>query len=46
MKASLSPFIKTLRKKKFTIIVHLIAWIIAFLWVIPFLGVFMASIRP
>jgi len=26
--------------------VHLIAWIIAFLWVIPFLGVFMASIRP
>lgn len=46
MKASLSPFIKTLRKKKFTIMVHLIAWIIAFLWVIPFLGVFMASIRP
>jgi len=46
LKASLSPFIKTLRKKKFTIMVHLIAWIIAFLWVIPFLGVFMASIRP
>jgi len=46
LKASLSPFIKTLRKKKFTITVHLIAWIIAFLWVIPFLGVFMASIRP
>lgn len=32
--------------KKFTIVVHLIAWAIAFMWIIPFLGVFMSSIRP
>ncbi len=32
--------------KKFTIIVHAIAWTVALIWIIPFLGVFMASIRP
>jgi len=32
--------------KKFTIIVHAIAWAAALIWIIPFLGVFMASIRP
>ena len=37
---------KRLKAKRFTIIVHLIAWIIAFIWIIPFLGVFMSSIRP
>jgi multiple sugar transport system permease protein len=35
-----------LRVKKFTIIVHAIAWAVALIWIIPFLGVFMASIRP
>jgi multiple sugar transport system permease protein len=36
------------RKKitRFTIAVHLVAWLIAAIWIIPFLGVFMASIRP
>lgn len=38
--------VKKLKAKRFTIIVHLIAWIIAFIWIIPFLGVFMSSIRP
>lgn len=32
--------------KKLTIIVHAIAWATALIWLIPFLGVFMASIRP
>jgi len=32
--------------KKLTIIIHIIAWIIAAIWIIPFLGVFMAAIRP
>jgi multiple sugar transport system permease protein len=31
---------------KTTIILHIIAWCVAFLWLLPFLGVFMASIRP
>jgi multiple sugar transport system permease protein len=30
----------------FTVLVHVVAWIIAFIWIIPFLGVFLASIRP
>jgi len=38
--------IKKLKAKRFTIVVHLITWIIAFIWIIPFLGVFMSSIRP
>ena len=32
--------------KTSTIIVHAIAWATALIWIIPFLGVFMASIRP
>ncbi len=31
---------------KTTIVLHIIAWCVAFLWLLPFLGVFMASIRP
>jgi multiple sugar transport system permease protein len=30
----------------FTVAVHVVAWIIATIWIIPFLGVFLASIRP
>lgn len=30
----------------FTVLVHAVAWIIAAIWIIPFLGVFVASIRP
>jgi multiple sugar transport system permease protein len=30
----------------FTLLVHAVAWIIATIWLIPILGVFMASIRP
>ncbi len=29
-----------------TIVLHIIAWSVALLWILPFLGVFMASIRP
>ena len=29
-----------------TLLVHVVAWIIATIWLIPFLGVFIASIRP
>ena len=32
--------------KKLTIGIHILAWIIAAIWIIPFLGVFMAAIRP
>jgi multiple sugar transport system permease protein len=32
--------------KKLTIVTHIIAWTVAAIWIIPFLGVFMASIRP
>lgn len=46
MKTNFSSFIKTLRERKFTVMVHVIAWAIAFIWIIPFLGVFMSSIRP
>jgi len=28
------------------ILTHVIAWIIAFAWILPFMGIFMASIRP
>ncbi len=47
-----SPFkkIKTSAKKPeitwFTVLVHVVAWAIAAIWLIPFLGVFIASIRP
>lgn len=30
----------------FTVLMHVVAWIIATIWLIPVLGVFMASIRP
>jgi multiple sugar transport system permease protein len=30
----------------FTLLVHVVAWVIATIWLIPVLGVFMASIRP
>jgi len=32
--------------RKSTIIVHIIAWSVALIWVLPFLGVFMAATRP
>ncbi|MDH5795245.1 MAG: carbohydrate ABC transporter permease, partial [Candidatus Bathyarchaeota archaeon] len=32
--------------RKSTIIVHLIAWAVSLVWLIPFLGVFVTSIRP
>jgi len=32
--------------KKLTIGIHILAWIIAAIWIIPFLGVFMAATRP
>ena len=32
--------------KKSTVIVHVIGWSVSLIWLIPFLGVFMASIRP
>jgi len=35
-----------LRVKKFTVLAHMLAWGVALVWIIPFLGVFMASIRP
>ena len=30
----------------FTVLTHVVAWIIATIWLIPFLGVFLSSIRP
>jgi multiple sugar transport system permease protein len=30
----------------FTVLVHVVAWAVATIWLIPFLGVFIASIRP
>ncbi|MCD5415565.1 carbohydrate ABC transporter permease [Candidatus Bipolaricaulota bacterium] len=35
-------------KKKIaaTLLIHLMAWVIALIWIVPFLGVFMAAIRP
>jgi multiple sugar transport system permease protein len=35
-----------MKLSKTTIILHIIAWSVAVLWLLPFLGVFMASIRP
>jgi multiple sugar transport system permease protein len=35
-----------LKVKKLTVLTHLLAWGVALVWIIPFLGVFMASIRP
>lgn len=40
-------FLSKLRKtKKLTILTHVLAWSVSLVWIIPFLGVFMASIRP
>jgi multiple sugar transport system permease protein len=42
-----SEIVARLRKvKKTTIAIHVLAWGISFVWILPFLGVFMASIRP
>ena len=32
--------------RKSTIIVHIIAWSAALIWILPFLGVFMVATRP
>jgi multiple sugar transport system permease protein len=37
---------KRTKVKPFTLIVHVAAWVIATIWLIPFLGVFLSSIRP
>jgi multiple sugar transport system permease protein len=37
---------KLKKVKKFTILTHIIAWTVSLIWIIPFLGVVMASIRP
>jgi multiple sugar transport system permease protein len=34
------------RVKGFTILTHIIAWAVSLIWIIPFLGVVMASMRP
>jgi multiple sugar transport system permease protein len=34
------------RVKKSTILIHIVAWVVSLIWIIPFLGVVMASIRP
>ena len=35
-----------MRIRKSTIVIHIIAWSVALLWALPFLGVFMAAVRP
>ncbi len=35
-----------MKLSKTTILLHILAWSVALLWIMPFLGVFMASIRP
>jgi multiple sugar transport system permease protein len=32
--------------RKTTIVIHIIAWLVALVWILPFLGIFMAAIRP
>ncbi len=32
--------------RKTTVVIHLVAWSIALVWTLPFLGLFMAAIRP
>ncbi|MFQ5854454.1 MAG: carbohydrate ABC transporter permease [Anaerolineae bacterium] len=32
--------------KKFAIVTYAVAWLIGVLWILPFVGVFMASVRP
>jgi multiple sugar transport system permease protein len=46
-KLDLGDIAVRLRKtKKSTILIHLLAWGVSLIWIVPFLGVFMASIRP
>jgi multiple sugar transport system permease protein len=46
-KLKLSEIVARLRKvKKTTVLVHVLAWGVSLIWIVPFLGVFMASIRP
>jgi multiple sugar transport system permease protein len=35
-----------MKKLKPAVLIHLLAWFIALMWILPFLGVFMTSIRP
>jgi multiple sugar transport system permease protein len=42
----LDVILRLKRIKKFTILVHVIAFATSLVWIIPFFGVFMASIRP
>ncbi len=42
----LNSFARLKKAKKFTILTHIIAWAVSLIWIIPFLGVLMASIRP
>ncbi len=37
---------KRVEIKPFTVLIHVVAWIIAAIWLIPFLGIFVSSIRP
>lgn len=34
------------RVKASTVLIHMLAWVVSLVWIIPFLGVVMASIRP
>lgn len=43
---SKSSLFDRLKTRKFTIIVHVVAWAVSLIWIIPFLGVLMASVRP
>ena len=38
--------IRTGRIRKSTVIIHIIAWSAALIWMVPFLGILMAAIRP
>ncbi|MFQ5758709.1 MAG: carbohydrate ABC transporter permease [Candidatus Bathyarchaeia archaeon] len=42
----LDVFARLKKVNKFTILTHVIAWGVSLIWIVPFLGVFMASIRP
>ncbi|MFQ5910687.1 MAG: carbohydrate ABC transporter permease [Thermoplasmata archaeon] len=35
-----------MKLRRSTVIVHVVAWSVALVWIVPFFGVFMASIRP
>ncbi|MFQ6080151.1 MAG: carbohydrate ABC transporter permease [Candidatus Bathyarchaeia archaeon] len=38
--------IRKRRIKKSTLIIHIVAWSVALIWMVPFLGILMAAIRP